>query len=258
VKNAEDLAIALEKYVKPHTYPIGIQLLKSHADTPPNIYTVRQALRHKASLCQGFGLVRRNRLTFSLFKEDMVCPVGVVVMGLAQRPDYILQGANHIGRTNRTQEAAISTEREMNHFDIEEYAGLIFSPLDNSELNFDLALIYVNVIQVTRLIQAALYEKGGRFTVSVIPSAVCADALVPPVKTGRCSLGLPCLGDRIHTGTNENEMLFSIPASRFNEIAVGLRETSEGMPVPVPLPAEYELHSPERYQQYSKDIGLDG
>jgi uncharacterized protein (DUF169 family) len=258
MKSASQLAVALEKYLRPQTYPIGIKLLKSKDDTPPNISTAYQTLQHKASLCQGFGFVRRNRLTFALFKEEMVCPVGVAVMGLAERPEYILEGANHIGRSNRTQEAAALTEKEMNHFEIGEYAGLVFSPLDNAELNFDLALIYVNAIQMTRLIQAALYENGGRFTVSVIPSAVCADAVVPPTKTGRCSIGLPCLGDRIHTGTNENEMIFSIPASRFSEIALGLTETSEGMPIPVPLPITYELHSPERYQQYMKDIGLEG
>ena len=192
-----------------------------------------------------------------MFKEDMVCPVGVVVMGLARRPDYILNGSNSAGRSNRTQEAAALTEREMNHFEIGEYAGLVFSPLDNADLDFDLALIYVNAIQVTRLIQAALYEKGGRFAVSVIPAAVCADALVPPVKTGQCSLGFPCWGDRTHTGTNDNEMIFSLPASRFSEIATALAETAKGGTMPVPLPISYELHSPERYKQYMKDIGLE-
>jgi hypothetical protein len=70
MQSASDLAVALEKFVRPQTHPSGIQLLKSKSEMPPKVATARRMLRHKASLCQGFGLVRRNNLTFALFKEE--------------------------------------------------------------------------------------------------------------------------------------------------------------------------------------------
>ena len=79
----------------------------------------------------------------------------------------------------------------------------------------------------------------------------------PRLKPASAASVSPCLGDRIHTGTSENEMIFSIPAARFSEVASGLAATSEGMPLPVPLPMEYALQSPERYKQYMRDIGLE-
>ncbi len=255
--NPLELATALDKYLRPQTFAIGVKLLKSKADLPSSIISVSQTFKHKIATCQAFGWARRNRLATAVFIEDMNCPVGVAVMGLAQRPDYVLNGSNTIGRYNRTKEAAALTEKEMNHFEIGEYIGLVVGPLDNCNFELDLAMLYVNAIQATRLIQAAIYEKGGRFTVSVIPGAVCADILVPPMKTGQCSLGFPCWGDRTHAGTNENELLFSIPTSRFSEIISGLKDSHEaGMTIPAPLPTNYEAQPPKVYEQYIHDMGL--
>ncbi|MFH1002800.1 MAG: DUF169 domain-containing protein, partial [Chloroflexota bacterium] len=212
---------------------------------------------HKVALCQGFGFARRNRLTMAMFKADMVCPVGACVMGLARRPDYVLDGANTLGRYNRTQPAAAITERAMRHFEPGRYVGLVTAPLDECHFDIDLAFMYGNPAQMARLIQAATYDEGGRFEVSVIPGAVCADTLVPPLQTGKCSLAFPCWGDRRHTGTNDSEMIFTIPAARFSEIARGLADSHEhGMTLPVTLPTTYEAASPERYEQYRRDIGL--
>lgn len=258
MKHVSELVNAMEKYLRPQTFTVGVKLLKSRRDLPPDISSVSQSYHHKIATCQAFGWARRNRLTTAVFKEDMICPVGVAVMGLAARPDYVLNGANTVKRYNRTMEAAALTEREMNHLEIGEYCGLVAGPLDNCQFDVDLAMIYVNSVQVSRLIQAAIYEEGGRFDVSVIPGAVCADVLVPPMKTGRCSLGFPCWGDRTHAGTNDNELIFSIPASRFAEIASGLAEShAAGMTIPVPLPTSYLPQPPEVYKQYIKDLGLE-
>jgi uncharacterized protein (DUF169 family) len=213
---------------------------------------------HKVAVCQTFGWARRNGITTAAFKGDMNCPEGGAGMGLGQRPEYVLNGSNTIRRYCRTLEGAALTEREMNCFEVGTYAGLAAGPLDRCNFDVDLALIYGNGLQITRLIQAALYGKGGRFTVSVIPGAVCADVLVPPVRDGQCSLGFPCWGDRIHGGTNDNEIVFSIPASKFGEIASGLAESHEaGMQVPVPLPTFYEPQSPPVYDQYIRDMGIE-
>lgn len=255
-----DFAHTLDEYLRLPTFAVGVKLLRERSELPENVPTVSEALNHKVATCQGFGLARRNRLTLAMFKEDLICPVGVAVMGLAQRPDYVLNGATTIGRYNRTQQAASITEREMLHFELGEYAGLVTGPLDECDFQVDLALIYGNPAQVTRLVQAALYEKGGRFDVSVIPGAVCADILVPPVRTGQCSMGLPCWGDRTHGGTNDTEMAFSIPVSRFEEIASGLIESHEcknGFTIPVPMPTSYRAQYPEVYNQYVKDLGLE-
>jgi uncharacterized protein (DUF169 family) len=253
-----ELAKNIETYLRPQTFAIGVKLLKSADDLPARVSPVSSSYHHKIATCQMFGWARRNGIATAAFKEDMNCPVGIAVMGLGQRPDYVLNGSNTVRRYCRTLEGAALTEREMNCFDVGKYAGLAVAPLNSCDFDIDLALIYGNGLQVARLIQAALYEKGGRFTVSVIPGAVCADILVPPVRDNRCSLGFPCWGDRIHAGTNDNEIVFSIPFSRFGEIASGLAESHEaGMKVPVPQDTSYEPQMPPVYERYIKDMGIE-
>jgi uncharacterized protein (DUF169 family) len=253
-----ELAKAIDTYLRPQTFAIGIRLLKSAADLPAGVSPASLSYNHKIATCQAFAWARRNGITTAVFKEDMNCPVGMAVMGLGQRPDYVLNGSNTIGRYCRTLEGAALTEREMNCFEIGKYAGLAAGPLDRCDFGVDLALVYGNGLHITRLIQAALYEKGGRFTVSVIPGAVCADALVPPVRDDRCGIGFPCWGDRIHGGTNDHEIVFSIPVSKFGEIVSGLAASHEaGMKAPVPVDTSYGPRMPPVYDKYIKDMGID-
>ncbi len=253
----KEFAEAIDGYLRPQTFAVGIKLLRNAADLPDGVTTASAAFGHKITLCQTFSWARRNGIAVAAFKKDMNCPVGAAVMGLAKRPDYVLSGSNTIGRYCRTLEGAALTEREMNCFEVGRYVGLAAAPLNSCGFEVDLAVIYGNGLQVTRLIQAALYDKGGRFTVSVIPGAVCADILVPPMRDGQCSLGFPCWGDRIHAGTSDNEIAFSLPASKFKEIATGLAESHEaGMKVPVPQDRSYEPQMPPIYNNYIKDMGL--
>jgi len=252
-----EFAGVVDTYLRPQTYVAGVKLLKSISDLPSGVLPVSKSHNHKVATCQMFGWARRNGIITAAFKEDLNCPVGIAVIGLARRPDYVLNGSNTIGRYCRTLDAAALTEKEMNCFDVGRYVGLVAGPLSSCDFDVDLALIYGNGLQITRLIQAALYERGGRFSVSVIPGAVCADALVPPVRDNQCSLGFPCWGDRIHAGTNDNEIVFSVPLSKFEEIARGLVDSHQaGMKVPVPQDPSYEPKMPPVYDQYIKDMGI--
>jgi uncharacterized protein (DUF169 family) len=258
MKLYKEFAAAIDKYLRPQTFAVGVKLLKNATGLPNGLSGASSTYGHKITLCQTFSWARRNGAAVAALKEDMNCPVGVAVMGLSKRPGYVLDGSNTIGRYCRTLEGAALTEREMNCFEAGRYIGVATAPLHSCDFEVDLAVIYGNGLQVTRLIQAALYDKGGRFSVSVIPGAVCADILVPPVRDGQCSLGFPCWGDRIHAGTGDNEIAFSLPVSRFEEIMSGLAQSHEaGMKVPVPQDRSYEPQMPPVYAQYIKDMGIE-
>ncbi|HEX2965765.1 MAG TPA: DUF169 domain-containing protein [Syntrophorhabdaceae bacterium] len=253
----KEFAAAIDTYLRPQTFAVGIKLLKNAEELPGSLTSASAAYGHRITLCQTFSWARCNGIAVAALKQDMNCPVGVAVMGLAKRPGYVLDGSNTIGRYCRTIEGAALTEKEMNYFEPGRYVGVATAPLYACDFEVDLAVIYGNGLQITRLIQAALYDKGGRFSVSVIPGAVCADILVPPVRDDQCSLGFPCWGDRIHAGTSDNEIAFSLPASRFEEIMSGLIEShNAGMKVPVPQDRSYEPQMPPIYDDYVKDMGL--
>ena len=44
---------------------------------------------------------------------------------------------------------------------------------------------------------------------------------------GRCYFAIPCLGDRRYGSTSADEVIFTVPAARLEEIASGLKYTQE-------------------------------
>ncbi len=99
-----------------------------------------------------------------------------------------------------------------------------------------------------RLVQAALWHRGGKLTSSFGGRLDCADLIVTPCKTGECNVILPCSGDRIFAQVQDHEMAFSMPYDRLFEVLDGLRETHKaGHRYPTPSYLRYEAKFPEKY-----------
>ena len=60
-----------------------------------------------------------------------------------------------------------------------------------------------------RLLQAALWQKGGYLTSRFSGRLDCADIVVETMQTGKPQIILPCYGDRIFAQTEDSEMAFS-------------------------------------------------
>jgi hypothetical protein len=50
---------------------------------------------------------------------------------------------------------------------------------------------------------------------------------VPVIRSGECPVTVPCGGDRRHALAQDDEMLFSIPAWRLEDLLSGLRHFDE-------------------------------
>ena len=93
-----------------------------------------------------------------------------------------------------------------------------------SRLNFepDIVLVYGNPPQIMRFIAASIMEEGGCFENSFFAPGVCADIIAPVIQTRKCRFGIPDFGNRKHEYTANDELIFSIPFARLEEIAEGL------------------------------------
>ena len=218
---------AIKDYVCPSTFPVAIKLLKSEADIPAGIERAGQKYGHRFNLCQGWAMARHNGESVAMLKDDMVCPLGIIMLGLAELPEFYREGNIFIGRYTPSREAAVRIASDMCKFPAGEYAGLVTAPVPTCDFEPDLVLIYCNPLQLLRLIQAAISKEGGRFPNSILPTAVCADAIVPSLQTGRCHFAIPCLGDRRYGATSADEVVFAVPGARLEEIATGLKYTRE-------------------------------
>ena len=217
----------LKIYICPTTHPVAVKLLKSEADIPEGIKRASEVYGHRFNLCQAWAMARHNEESVAMLKDDQICPLAIVMLGLVEPPGLYQEGDIFINRYTDSREAAAKIAEAMCKFPVGEYVGLATAPLSNCNFEPDLVLLYCNPLQILRLIQAAIYKEGSRFENSILPSAVCADALVPPMMDGRCHFAIPCLGDRRYGATLPDEIIFTVPVARLEEIATGLEYTQQ-------------------------------
>jgi uroporphyrinogen decarboxylase len=104
-----------------------------------------------------------------------------------------------------------------------------------------------------RLVQAALWKRGGKLTSSFGGRIDCSEIIVTTMKTNECQVILPCSGDRMFGQTQDHEMAFTIPYSKIGEVLEGLRGTHKGgIRYPITQFMEYEGKLPPRYMEVNK------
>jgi uncharacterized protein (DUF169 family) len=110
-------------------------------------------------------------------------------------------------------------------------------------------VVFGNSAQVMRLVQAALYKRGGYLTSSFSGRLDCADIVVKTIQTDECQVILPCTGDRMFGQTQDEEMAFSLPASKVDEVMAGLEATHKGgIRYPVTTFMNYTAKFPAKYE----------
>jgi uncharacterized protein (DUF169 family) len=123
------------------------------------------------------------------------------------------------------------------------------APLHRTTFKPDLFLIYGNPAQIMRLIQGALYHKGGAVQSSSMGRLGCA-SLITVMKEAECRYSIPGNGDRIFGMTQDDEMTFTIPSSKIDAVLKGLAETHKaGIRYPITSLFNVEPTFPPSYQE---------
>jgi uncharacterized protein (DUF169 family) len=109
------------------------------------------------------------------------------------------------------------------------------------------------------LLSGVKYRDGYLVKPTLDPSGACFQATVPVLQTGECQVTVPCGGDRAHALAQDDEMIFSIPKSRLEDLMFGLRyfdEAGRGYGRFAPdLRPEYPLS--DLYLKAGKMVGLE-
>jgi len=247
----------VNKYLRVRTPPVAIKLLKSETDIPPGVQRPKKDLGHRVALCQGIAFARRNGVALAMLKEDMYCPLGIIVLGLIEPHPFFLAGDTALGRYARTREAAARIAQEHPRFNVGEYIGVVTSPLPSTVFDVDIVLTYCNAAQAMRFIQAAVYEEGRHLEALQLPGGACAVGIVQTIHTGKCQLVMPCLGDRRYGITADDELIFAIPVSQLHGISTGIENThNAGIALPIRASLSWEAPMVGPYLELNKLLGI--
>jgi uncharacterized protein (DUF169 family) len=239
----------IERLVRPATFPVGIKMLAPGEAFPPRTRTPAD-LGSRFATCQTINIVRRYGWSIGLSADHHSCPLGLVALGMKPNVEYLQEGRACVGMYTESLEAGARTEAAVPRFEAGRYGSLFASPLRNHPFDPpDVIVVFGNSAQVMRLLQAALYKRGGYLTSSFSGRLDCADIVVKTMQTDECQVILPCTGDRMFGQTQDDEMAFSIPASKVEEVMAGLEGTHKsGIRYPVTTFMNYTAKFPETYE----------
>ncbi len=253
---------ALDKYVRLTHFPTAVKMYRDGEALPAKARPPLRDLGERFAICQGFAIVRRYGWSMALGREDISCPLAKVIWGFEPMLDYYLQGQACVGMYTETAEAGAASEAQMPRFPYGQYAYVVAAPLSRTDFEPDLILIYANAAQVMRLLVAALWRRGGRLHSSFSGRVDCADAVIVTMQTGEPQVVLPCNGDRIFAQTQDDEMAFTIPAQRIDEVTEGLEKSQRaGVRYPIPSWLRYTGGFPPSYtrmEEMWRESGLPG
>lgn len=239
------------------TFPLAVKLLEKEEDIPKKAMRPVRDLGYHLQLCQAFAISRREGTLIALLKEDMWCFEPVVGYGLAEPPQYFLEGHNRFPQDVETLEAGRNYASDFPRLPVGKYIGVMSAPLRKVNFEPDLVVVYGDSAQLSLLLLAREYKDGHDLKCSLSSHAACVYSVVPVIQTGECRVAIPCRGDHFHAIAGDDELIFTVPMEKLEDLMVGLRylETT-GSKFPGNYQMRREPELPESYMKIAKMIGI--
>ena len=91
----------------------------------------------------------------------------------------------------------------------------------------DLVIIYCNSAQLRCLLTGIKYKEGYQVTSTLEPGGACVQSTVPVIQSGECQVTVPCAGDYRWALARDDEIIFSLPKDKMEDLMSGLRHFDE-------------------------------
>ena len=249
----------LERLLRFKTYPLAVKLLEKEENIPEGVKRPLRDWGYHLALCQGFSMSRRDGTPIAMLKEDMWCFLPVIGCGLAEIPQYFLDGHSYFPRTAQTLELGQSQAHNFPHLESGKYIGIAFAPLKTTNFEPDLVMLYCDSAQLTQLLHAIQYTSDEEaITCRMSANAVCVYAIVPVMQDRQHQVTAPCPGDRHRAMAQDDELVFTTRTGNLERVLLGLRHNREqgyGLGGNLTLKPDYKLHEP--YAKIGEMIGMD-
>jgi uncharacterized protein (DUF169 family) len=238
----------LEQRLRLQTFPLAVKLLKIEAEIPEGAERPLKDFGYHIPLCQGLALSRKEGKTIAMFKEDMWCFEPVVGYGWVEPPPYFLEGYNRFPQDVKDLEAGKNFVSDFPCFAVGHYTGIVSAPLTKVSFEPDLVIIYCNSAQLSLLLLGREYKDGHDLKCHLSSHAACVYSVVPAIKSGKCQVAVPCRGDRYSALAGDDEIIFTVPVTKIEDLLAGLRHVEKyGSRLPRNPQMRREPELPESY-----------
>jgi len=248
----------LEQRMRLRTFPLAVKMLEKEGDIPEGAERPMKDFGYHLSACQGFSKSRREGTLIAMTIEDMWCPEGVIGLGLAEPPQYFLDGYHRFPQVAESLEAGSVSAREFPRLEFGKYIGVMAAPLMTANFAPDVVIVYCDAAQLGTLIQAAGVKDGHELTCRFSTGGACVYSIVPPIQSRQYQISVPCPGDRRFAGAQHDEMIFSLPIHKLGELLSSLIYLDDyGYRLPLRCVMKPEAELPGNYLIMGKMMGMD-
>ena len=249
-------AQALNRLIRPLTFPIAVKLVKNAGDFPEKTRRPLKDMGFKTNVCVGMTLARKYGWTVGMTAEDNACPIVAYTYGWSEsEPETrnalmefmkVMNYAANDDAARTAMEAVAGVKLNKG-----EYDGVIFSPLEKTKIEPDLVMVFCNPAQLMRLVHGATQETGiGVQSMFSGKTGTCTEGVLQTFKTKEPKVVLPGNGDRVWAMTQDNELAFTIPVSLLGNVIKGLEATHErGIRYPIPVDVRHEPTFPGQLKE---------
>jgi uncharacterized protein (DUF169 family) len=217
------------------THPLAVRFIADLAEIPKGAFRP-SAFGKKMTLCQGFTLSRRSGATVAFTMEDNVCVASSLAHGWEELPVADVLKSQELAHYYADMDSLVKTGITRKLMPPKQFKGMVISPLAKTEFEPHVALIYGNPVVMHHLITALTFHGRVINSTFYITGESCLKGLITPYLTKEPQVVIPGLGDRMNSGTGDDEMAMGIPAELLSEAVGNLLVGKIGHPVSSLLP----------------------
>jgi len=210
----------MERLLRLKTFPVGLKLLEDPAELSANQWIRRP--EEKLSLCQLITLVRTFDWTVGGTADDLVTPNCAAILGLAELPKFVADGAMRSKVWLENRQDAAACESVMQRIPFGKYRAFLLAPTAYDPFFPDIVIIYANPAQMSLMINAIQYDRFERLIFYSVGESSCSDVI------GRCfvdrvpALSIPCYGERRFGHAADDELAIGLPTEECGRIVKNL------------------------------------
>ena len=238
---------ALNRLIRPLTFPIAVKLVKSVDEFPEKARRPARDMGFKTNLCVGMTMARKYGWTVGMTADDNACPIVSYTYGWSEPESETRKALTEFLQVMKyaaSENAAKTTMEAVEQVKLGkgQCAGVVFSPLERTKIEPDLVMIFCNPAQLMRLVHAATQETGVALqSIFSGRGGTCTEGVLQTFKAGKPKVVLPGNGDRVWAMVQDNEMVFTIPANWLDPVIRGLEATHQtGIRYPIPVDVRHE------------------
>jgi len=256
-------AQALNRLIRPLTFPLAVKLAKSIEEFPEKTRRPARDMGFKTNLCAGMTMARKYGWTVGMTADDNSCPIVAYTYGWSEPESETRKALADfmiVMKYSADENAAKTTMEAVDHVKLGkgQCAGVVFSPLERTKIEPDLVMIFCNPAQLMRLVHGATQETGAAVqSIFSGRGGTCTEGILQTLKTGQPKVVLPGNGDRVWAMVQDEEMVFTIPADWLDPVIKGLEATHQmGVRYPIPVDVRHAPTFPGQLKDAaSKTVG---